>query len=163
MTDRRVRVAIALGANLGDRASHLRRAVTALAGLIDDVEVSTARETAPVGVPLPHPAYLNAAATGWTTLGPRALLAALLEIERSLGRERPHLNAPRTIDLDLILYGDRIVAEPGLQIPHPRFRERAFVLAPLAEVAPEMRDPVTGLRVRDLLDRLPAAPGGAAD
>lgn len=158
MTDGPVRVAVALGANLGDRASHLRHAVTALSGLIDDLRVSAAHETAPVGVPLPHPAYLNAAATGWTTLGPHALLARLLEIERSLGRERPRLNAPRVIDLDLILYGDRVVLEPGLQVPHPRFRERRFVLLPLAEIAPDMRDPVTGLRVRDLLDRLPAAP-----
>jgi 2-amino-4-hydroxy-6-hydroxymethyldihydropteridine diphosphokinase len=112
-------------------------------------------------VALPHPAYLNAAAAGLTDLSPRALLDRLLAIERDLGRSRPHANAPRTIDLDLILYDALVLEEPGLQVPHPRFRDRWFVLAPLAEVAPDMRDPVTGLRVEELLARLTGAPPGA--
>jgi 2-amino-4-hydroxy-6-hydroxymethyldihydropteridine diphosphokinase len=157
VTDRaiaRTRVAIALGANLGDREGQLHRAVAALRTLLDDFAVSSFHDTAPVGVPLPHPNYLNAAVTGLTRLAPRVLLARLLEIERTLGRARPHANAPRTIDLDLILYGDVRLDEPALTIPHPRFRDRGFVLEPLAEIAPAMVDPVTGLTVESLLRRL---------
>ena len=86
-------------------------------------------------------------------LSARELLARLQAIERAAGRERPYVNAPRTLDLDLILWGEEIVEEPDLQVPHPRFRERLFVLEPLAEIAPDLRDPVTGLRVRELLAR----------
>ena len=157
MTDRALgptRVAIALGANLGDREGQLHQAVAALGAVLDDMAVSSLHDTTPVGVPLPHPNYLNAAATGLTRLAPRELLARLLEIERRLGRARPHANAPRTIDLDLILYGNVRLDEPALTIPHPRFRERAFVLAPLAEIAPAMVDPETGLTVEALLRRL---------
>ena len=148
------RVAIALGANLGDRERQLRQAVEALRRLLDDVSVSAFHDTAPVGVPLPQPNYLNAAVTGLTRLPPRTLLEHLLEIERTLGRVRPHLNAPRTIDLDLILYGDVRLDEQELTLPHPRFRDRPFVLAPLSEIAPAMVDPETGLTVEALLRRL---------
>ena len=151
---RPTRVAIALGANLGDRRDLLQRAIAALRRQLDDVAVSSFHDTAPVGVPLPHPNYLNAALTGLTRLGPGDLLASLLEIERTLGRERPHVNAPRTIDLDLILYGDVQLDEPSLTIPHPRFRDRRFVLAPLAEIAPLWVDPRTGLTVEALLRRI---------
>lgn len=160
MTDncgRPTRVAIALGANLGDREGQLQQAVAALRALLDEFAVSSFHDTAPVGVPLPHPNYLNAAVVGLTRLAPRALLGHLLEIERTLGRARPHANAPRTIDLDLVLYGDATLDEPSLTIPHPRFRERGFVLAPLAEIAPAMVDPETGLTVEALLRRLPPA------
>ena len=84
---------------------------------------------------------------GETALSPRALLDALLAIERERGRERPYPNAPRTLDLDLILFGDAVIDEPGLVVPHPRFRERRFVLEPLAEIAPDLVDPVSGLTV----------------
>jgi 2-amino-4-hydroxy-6-hydroxymethyldihydropteridine diphosphokinase len=94
---------------------------------------------------------LNAVLVGETTLAARDLLTLLLEIEREGGRERPYVGAPRTLDLDLVLFGDEVVDEPGLQVPHPRFRERFFVLGPLAEVAPDFRDPVSGLRVSELL------------
>jgi 2-amino-4-hydroxy-6-hydroxymethyldihydropteridine diphosphokinase len=151
---RPTRVAIALGANLGDRRDYLQRAIAALRRQLDDVAVSSFHDTAPVGVPLPHPNYLNAALTGLTRLAPRDLLASLLETERTLGRERPHVNAPRTIDLDLILYGDVQLDEPSLTIPHPRFRDRRFVLAPLAEIAPLWVDPRTGLTVEALLRRI---------
>jgi len=152
------RVAIALGANLGDRQGQLHQAVGALRRLLDDVSVSSFHDTVPVGVPLPHPNYLNAAVTGLTRLAPRALLTHLLEIERALGRVRPHVNAPRTIDLDLILYGDVRLHDPALTLPHPRFRDRPFVLAPLAEIAPAMVDPETGLTVESLLRRLTPSP-----
>jgi 2-amino-4-hydroxy-6-hydroxymethyldihydropteridine diphosphokinase len=102
----------------------------------------------------PQPRYLNAALAGDTTLGPHALLDVLQRIEEDHGRERPYLNAPRTLDLDLILYGDLVYSDDRLMVPHQRFRERAFVLTPLAEVAPEMVDPQTGLTVGELLARL---------
>src|SRR5206468_1037488 len=125
--DSLARVAIALGSNLGDRERHLREAIAALRPLIRDLRVSTFYDTAPVGVAA-QPRYLNAAATGETALSAPDLLARLLDIERQFGRERPHWGAPRTLDLDLVLYGDAIVEEPGLSVPHPRFRERRFVL-----------------------------------
>ena len=99
--------------------------------------------------------FLNGVVVGETTLAPGDLLAALLAIERMRGRQRPHRHAARTLDLDLILYGDWVVNQPGLAVPHPRFRERRFVLAPLAEVAGEWVDPVTGQTVSALLLALP--------
>jgi len=101
---------------------------------------------------------LNAAAVGVTTLSPRQTLDALLAIERALGRERPYVGAPRTIDLDLILYGEEVFEAPGLMVPHPRFRGRKFVLAPLTELAPDWLDPVTGQTVASLLNALRSGP-----
>jgi 2-amino-4-hydroxy-6-hydroxymethyldihydropteridine diphosphokinase len=129
------RVAIALGSNLGDRERHLRTAAERVAAFVRHLRLSSFHDTAPVGVG-DQPRFLNAAAVGATGLAPRALLDALLAVEHDLGRERPYPGAPRTIDLDLLLYDDAVIEEPGLVIPHPRFRERLFVLAPLAEVAP---------------------------
>lgn len=151
------RVAIALGSNVGDRRAHLDYAVTALRALLTNVAVSRYYDTVPVGMSGPQAMFLNAAAVGETTLAPRALLEALLAIEQERGRERPYLNAPRTLDLDLILAGDAVVEEPGLVLPHPRFRERRFVLEPLAAVAPELRDPVSGRTVAELLAAAAAA------
>ena len=142
-------VAIALGSNLGDRAAHLAFALARLRPVLDHLRVSRFVDTEPVGVGS-QPTFLNAAAAGHVTLGPRHLLDVLLAIERERGRKRPFPNAPRTLDLDLILYGEAIVSEPGLTIPHPRFRERAFVLGPLVEIAADMRDPVTGRTVAEL-------------
>jgi 2-amino-4-hydroxy-6-hydroxymethyldihydropteridine diphosphokinase len=145
------RVAIALGSNLGDREGRLRAAVAALAPSIHHLRASTFHETAPVGVGL-QPMFLNAAAVGETSLSARALLDTMLGIERTLGRARPFPGAPRTLDLDLILYDDAIIDEtPTLVVPHPRFRERRFVLEPLSEIAPDWRDPVTGKTVEELL------------
>jgi 2-amino-4-hydroxy-6-hydroxymethyldihydropteridine diphosphokinase len=146
-----VRVAIALGSNLGDRDAVLAGAAAALRGILTDFKLSSAHETAYVGAGGAQPPYLNAAAVGHTELGTRALLEALLEIERQFGRERPYPDAPRTLDLDLILYGMEIVDEPGLVVPHPRFRQRRFVLEPLAEIAADWIDPVTGRRIDELL------------
>jgi 2-amino-4-hydroxy-6-hydroxymethyldihydropteridine diphosphokinase len=118
---------------------------------MSDIRVSSFHETEPVGVDPGQPLFLNAAVVGETTLSARALLDALLAIERSFGRERPYVGAPRTIDLDLILYGGDVMEMPGLIVPHPRFRDRRFVLEPLAELAPDWIDPVTGLTIRELL------------
>ncbi len=148
-----VRVAIALGSNLGDRESNLQQAVRQIAAFIHDLRVSSFHDTQPVGVGA-QPRFLNAAAIGGTHLGARTLLEELLAVEQSLGRERPYPGAPRTVDLDLVLYDDAVVDEPGLILPHPRFRDRRFVLAPLAEVAPEWVDPVTSRTVRALLEAL---------
>ena len=111
-------------------------------------------DTVPVGVIGPQPVYLNAAAVGETPLPARALLDALLAIEGARGRARPHPNAPRTLDLDLILVGETVLDEPGLILPHPRFRERRFVLEPLAQIAPDLRDPVSGKTVGELFAAL---------
>ena len=152
-----VRCAVALGSNLGDRRAHLDFAAARLQPLLHRLRVSRYHETVPVGAAEPQPLYLNAAAVGDTALTARELLEAVLAIEQERGRERPYANAPRTLDLDVILYGDRVIDEPGLIVPHPRFRERRFVLEPLAEIAPEMRDPVTGQTVSQLLERVTGA------
>ncbi len=132
------RAYVGLGANLGEREAALRAALGALEATegIDVVAVSTFRETDPVDY-LDQPRFLNAAAALDTTLSPRELLDALLEVERSLGRTRegPRFG-PRTIDLDLLLYGDESLEKPGLTVPHPRLHGRAFVLEPLAELDP---------------------------
>ncbi len=144
-------VAIALGSNLGDRRAHLDYATSRLGSILGNMRVSSDVETDPVGVPGPQPRFLNAVAVGEATLPARELLATLLAIERERGRERPVPGAARTLDLDLVLFGDQIVNEPGLVVPHPRFRTRRFVLEPLAQLAPEMVDPVTGKTVKELL------------
>jgi 2-amino-4-hydroxy-6-hydroxymethyldihydropteridine diphosphokinase len=149
-----VTVAVALGSNLGDRRAHLDFAAAKLRAHLRNLAVSRYYDTAPVGVAGPQPMYLNAAAVGRASLSARELLDVLLAIERERGRERPHTNAPRTIDLDLILYGDQVIDEPGLTVPHPRFRDRRFVLQPLAEIAADLRDPVTGKTATELLARL---------
>jgi len=133
-----VRAYVGLGANLGDREATLRRALELLRERpgVDVVAVSSFRETDPVGY-LDQPRFVNAAAALETELAPRDLLDALLAVERELGRTRdgPRFG-PRTIDLDLLVYEDATLDEPGLVLPHPRLHERRFVLEPLAEIAP---------------------------
>ena len=153
----RITAAVALGSNLGERRAHLDYAVAKLHTLFTSLKVSRYYDTKPVGVSGPQPMYLNAAAVGQTSLSARALLDALHRIENDQGRERPFPNAPRSLDLDLILFGDEQWDEPGLTVPHSRFRERRFVLEPLASIAPELRDPVSGRSVADLLLDLGAA------
>jgi 2-amino-4-hydroxy-6-hydroxymethyldihydropteridine diphosphokinase len=147
-------VAIALGSNLGDRHAQLARAVARLRETLSDVRVSQWHDTDPVDVVGEQPRFLNGALVGGTTASPRDLLDSLLAIERDAGRSRPYPGAARTLDLDLLLYGDRILHVPGLSVPHPRFRERFFVLVPLAEIAAEWVDPVTGKTVGELLEQL---------
>jgi 2-amino-4-hydroxy-6-hydroxymethyldihydropteridine diphosphokinase len=149
------RVAVAIGSNLGDRDAAMAFAASQLSALLSDLSISEIVETWPVGQGTEHQnLYLNAVAVGETDLDARQILDALLDIERACGRERPYPNAPRTLDLDLILHGSDIVVAPGLEVPHPRFRERFFVLGPLAEIAPDMVDPVSGLKVAELLRNL---------
>jgi 2-amino-4-hydroxy-6-hydroxymethyldihydropteridine diphosphokinase len=150
----RVTAAVAIGSNLGDRAAHLDFARAQLKTLLADCRFSSIYETDPVGVAGSQPPFLNAAAVGATELAPCDLLAALLALEKNRGRERPWPNAPRTLDLDLILHGLAVLDLPALTVPHPRFRERLFVLQPLAEIAPAMVDPVTGKTVNELLREL---------
>ena len=148
-----VDVAIALGSNVGDRRGTLNAAIEALRPLVRDLRASSFYDTPYVGAEV-QPSVLNAVVIGTTSLGAHELLERLLAIEQESGRTRPYGGAPRTLDLDLILYGDAVIDEPGLMVPHPRFRERRFVLEPLAEVAAAWRDPVSGQRVGDLLGRL---------
>jgi len=147
----RVTAAVALGSNLGNRRAHLDYAASKLHGLLAGLKISRYYDTKPEGVPGPQPMFLNAAAVGQTTMTARGLLEALLAIEDERGRERPYPNAPRSLDLDLILFGDDTRVEPGLVVPHPRFRQRRFVLEPLASIAPDLHDPVSGRSVADLL------------
>lgn len=145
---------VGLGANLGPREVTLLRAVDLL-GEADGVEVlavSELRETEPVGV-VEQPPFLNGAMKIETSLPPRALLDLLLETERSLGRVRGERWGPRTVDLDLLVYGDEIVDEPGLRVPHPRLHERRFALEPLAELDPGLLVPGLG-RVSEALAAL---------
>jgi 2-amino-4-hydroxy-6-hydroxymethyldihydropteridine diphosphokinase len=151
-------VYIALGSNLGDRAAALHAAVAHLEAIMDHPTYSSVYETDPVGYADQGP-FLNAAVGGFTTLTPQALLGALLRIEHELGRARSFPNAPRTIDLDLLLYAERILDTPSLTLPHPRMHERAFVLAPLADIAPELRHPRLGRTIAELYAALDAQQG----
>jgi 2-amino-4-hydroxy-6-hydroxymethyldihydropteridine diphosphokinase len=141
---------IGLGTNLGDRELNLRGALERLEEL-GPVRASSFRETDPVGV-TDQPKFLNAAAELATELPPRELLERLLEIERELGRDRAAERrwGPRDIDLDLLLFGEEAIDEPGLKVPHPRLAERRFVLEPLCELNEDLTLP-DGTRVRDLL------------
>ena len=141
----KVQAFIGLGANLGDPESQVRRAVAALSDLPGTrvLAASSLYRTAPVGVG-EQPDFINAVAKIETTLGARALLDGLIATEARFGRERPFPGAARTLDLDLLLYGDRTIDEPGLVVPHPRMHERAFVLAPLAEMEAETVVPGKG-------------------
>jgi 2-amino-4-hydroxy-6-hydroxymethyldihydropteridine diphosphokinase len=143
---------VGLGSNLGEREATLWKALEGLGATegIEVVAVSSFRETDPVGV-VDQPRFVNAAAALETSLRPRELLERLLDVERSLGRDRAVEErwGPRTVDLDLLLYGGESIDEPGLEVPHPRLTERAFVLEPLLELDPDLRLP-DGRPLRDL-------------
>lgn len=145
-----VEVAIALGSNVGDRRATLNSALEALRPWVRNLRASSFHDTPYVGTDV-QPSVLNGVVIGVTALEPQALLERLLAIEQDFGRTRPYGGAPRTLDLDLILYGNSVIDEPGLVVPHPRFRERRFVLEPLAEIAPERVDPVSGRTMAELL------------
>jgi 2-amino-4-hydroxy-6-hydroxymethyldihydropteridine diphosphokinase len=147
---------IALGSNLGEREENLERALGYLRKIegIKVERVSSFIETAAVDAPAGSGAFLNAVARLNTTLSAQELLGALLAVEQKLGRERSIKNAPRTLDLDLLLYGDQVIDEPDLQIPHPRMHERFFVLWPLLQIDSRVRDPRTGEPFADAYERL---------
>ena len=147
---------VGLGSNLGDREAQLAGAVEALRSTpgVEVSAVSPVYETRAVG-PGPQPPYLNAVVRLRCDLGPRALLERLLAIERDAGRTRgPERDAPRTLDLDLLFYAEARVDEPGLRVPHPRLHERAFVLEPLQDLAPDWTHPGLGERIGDLARRV---------
>lgn len=148
---------VALGSNLGDRSGNVRHALAAMSRLTRTALIasSSLHETAPFGG-VPQGPYINAAACLETELTPRELLAELLRIERELGRDRASEKrwGPRTLDLDLLLFGGRVIDEPELKVPHPGMHERLFVLEPLAEIAAGVVHPVLGKAVQDLRDAL---------
>jgi 2-amino-4-hydroxy-6-hydroxymethyldihydropteridine diphosphokinase len=148
-------IAIAFGSNLAARDANIRKAADAIARILDHFKLSSIIETAPAGAGLEHdPPYLNAVGVGDSDRPVREIFEHLRAIEQQTGRTRPYPGAPRTLDLDLILAGDEVVEEGDLQVPHPRFRDRAFVLDPLVEIAPDLVDPVTRLTIRQLRAKL---------
>jgi len=148
---------VGLGSNLGDRRANLRAALRLLSrhGRVSIAAVSGFYETEPVGGP-PQPDFLNAVAALETNLTPPALLRVLQGVESRLGRRRTVRWGPRSIDLDLLLYEERVVEAPGLSVPHPRMHERLFVLEPLCEIAPGAIHPVLRKTVAELLEELRA-------
>jgi 2-amino-4-hydroxy-6-hydroxymethyldihydropteridine diphosphokinase len=143
-------VYLGLGTNLGDRGANLRRALRSLSTFAEIEAVSSVYETEPVGF-REQPDFWNLVVRIRTALPPAALLAAVKEIERELGRQPSFRNAPRVIDLDLLLYDGQTISTPDLTIPHPRLLERAFVLRPLVEIGPELRHPGTNRKLSDHL------------
>jgi len=148
---------IGVGSNIGDRQANIDAAVRALGGVadIDVVAVSSVQQSRPVGGPAGQRDYLNAVVAILTTLGPRALLNTLRQIEQQLGRRRVERWGPRTIDLDLLLYDQQVIDEEDLVVPHPRMHQRRFVMEPLAEIAPGAMHPVLGRRADEILRDLP--------
>jgi len=153
MSDEAVEVYLGLGSNMGDRQGNLSRALDLLSRKLQMGEVSSMYDTEPIGnVDQPH--FLNMVCQVYTRLAPPALLALAKGIEIKLGRASGKPNAPRPIDIDILFYGDQVIETPELVIPHPRLMKRAFVLVPLAEVAPNFKHPVFQKTVKELLERI---------
>ncbi|TMZ46481.1 2-amino-4-hydroxy-6-hydroxymethyldihydropteridine diphosphokinase [Klebsiella pneumoniae] len=155
-----VTVYLGLGSNLGDRLNHLQQAVEQLQAHpeIRVTRVSSIYETVPVG-PVEQPDFLNMVVAAETTLAPEELLSAVQEIEQRLHRVRTIRWGPRTLDIDILLYGERVLRQEGLTLPHPRMEERAFVLIPLLEVAGNLRIPGSGATVQARLEAAPDRSG----
>lgn len=151
-------VYLSLGSNLGERAANLHEAISQLAGLGEIVAVSSFYETEPVEL-TSQPWFLNCVVKLETEKMPRQLLSAILDLEQQMGRRRTQTKGPRTIDIDILLFGNSIIETRGLIVPHPAMHERRFVLEPLAEIAPEVRHPVFKHTIRELRDALPPGQG----
>ncbi len=151
-------VYLSLGSNVGDRAANLNAAIARLGAFGDVVAVSSFYETEPVEFAA-QPWFLNCAVKLDTEKMPKQLLAAILDLEQEMGRRRVQKSGPRSIDIDILLFGNSIVDTRGLTVPHPAMHQRRFVLEPLAEIAPEVRHPVFKRTIRELRDALP--PGQA--
>lgn len=151
-------VYLGLGSNMGDRRANLSGAITALSERVDVVKISSVYETEPVGYE-EQPLFLNAVCLVRTDIGPLQLLSLVKGIESDMGRETSFPNGPRVIDIDIIMYGDLVVVDPELTIPHPRMAERAFVLMPLVEIAPDLVHPFIGESVGELLLRVDGRDG----
>jgi 2-amino-4-hydroxy-6-hydroxymethyldihydropteridine diphosphokinase len=150
-------VYLSLGSNLGDRDRNLREAIRGLAGVGAVRAVSSFYQTEPVDF-VDQPWFLNCAVAIESSVSPERMMAELLGMEQKMGRERVHRKGPRTIDIDILMFGERIVDSPELKVPHPAMHRRRFVLAPLAEIAPEARHPAMKKTVTELLAELPERP-----
>ena len=152
-------VYLSLGSNLGDRAANLDAAMQRLEDLGTIVARSSLYETEPVETPEKQPWFLNCAVALETELMPRQFLSRILAIEQEMGRKRIQPKGPRTIDIDIVLFGKSVVETASLMIPHPAMHQRRFVLEPLAEIAPDVRHPVFKKTARELLNALPTTSG----